>query len=294
MKRFFNGLTLSIIFGIIFTLLRKSLDIYLYIPGMDSLFPIIFLSYILILVMIGIYLNNPIFGILCGLVSLFSKYLTEITTLKFDGTPIVTFTDKLYPNLNFENLNILLTPIIFSILYFLLSKIDSEKREKIHNPLISLILLIAIFLGFFLNYYYLEDSIYLLPLTSFILGLISFNLVLSLTSGIFFGISFSFFNLLILKFKGDLALMFSEPYNLIPYTITVLIFTIVVTVLSSYVFYIIFSVLKGRRISAKVKGLEEKGVKEETPALQKEQSQKTEGGNDEKVRDDDDLQAKSQ
>jgi len=130
MKRFFNGLTLSIIFGIIFTLLRKSLDIYLYIPGMDSLFPIIFLSYILILVMIGIYLNNPIFGIICGLVSLFSKYLTEITTLKFDGTPIVTFTDKLYPNLNFENLNILLTPIIFSILYFLLSKIDSEKKRE--------------------------------------------------------------------------------------------------------------------------------------------------------------------
>jgi hypothetical protein len=51
--------------------------------------------------------------------------------------------------------------------------------------------------------------------------------------------------------------------------------------------------LKGRRISAKVKGLEEKGVKEETPALQKEQSQKTEGGNDEKVRDDGNLQTKS-
>ncbi|HQJ56618.1 MAG TPA: hypothetical protein PLH46_03140, partial [Caldisericia bacterium] len=81
MKRFFNGLTLSIIFGIVFTLLRKNLDVYLYIPGMDSLFPIIFLSYILILVMIGIYLKNPISGVICGIVSLFSKYLTEITTL---------------------------------------------------------------------------------------------------------------------------------------------------------------------------------------------------------------------
>jgi len=77
------------------------------------LFPNNFLSYILILVMIGIYLKNPISGVICGIVSLFSKYLTEITTLKFDGTPIVTFTDKLYPNLNFENLNIVLTPIYF-------------------------------------------------------------------------------------------------------------------------------------------------------------------------------------
>ena len=298
MKRFFNGLTLSIIFGVIFTILRKNIDKYLYIPGMESLFPIIFLSYILILVMIGIYLKNPFSGLICGIISLFSKYLSEITILKFNGAPIITFIDKLYPDLNFENLNILLTTIIFSILSFLYSKSISEKKEKIHNPLISLILLVSLFLGFFLNYYYIEDSIYILPLASFVLGLISLNLILSLTSAIFFGISYSFFSQFILKFKGDLNLMFSEPYHLIPETIIYLIFTIVITVLSSYIFYTIFSILKGRRISVKVKGEEEKevkeGVKEETPALQKEQSQKTEGGNDEKVRDDGNLQTKSQ
>ncbi|MGC8942513.1 MAG: hypothetical protein ACP5KX_00170 [Caldisericia bacterium] len=294
MKRFFNGLTLSIIFGVIFTLLRKNIDTFLYIPGMESLFPIIFLSYILILVMIGIYLKNPISGIICGIVSLFSKYLTEITILKFNGTPVITFTDKLYPNLDFENLNILLSTIIFSILSFFYSKFISGKKEKINNPLISLVLLISLFLGFFLNYYYVEDSIYILPLTSLILGLISFNLILSFTSAIFFGISYSFFYQFIIKFKGDLNLMFNEPYHLIPDTLIILIFTIVLIVLSSYIFYTIFSILKGRRISVKVKEEKEKGVKEETPALQEEQSQKTEGGNDEKVRDDGNLQTKSQ
>ncbi|MGB9843491.1 MAG: hypothetical protein ACPLN1_03990 [Caldisericia bacterium] len=294
MKRFFNGLTLSIIFGVIFTLLRKNIDTFLYIPGMESLFPIIFLSYILILVMIGIYLKNPISGIICGIVSLFSKYLTEITILKFNGTPVITLTDKLYPNLDFENLNILLSTIIFSILSFFYSKFISGKKEKINNPLISLVLLISLFLGFFLNYYYVEDSIYILPLTSLILGLISFNLILSFTSAIFFGISYSFFYQFIIKFKGDLNLMFNEPYHLIPDTLIILIFTIVLIVLSSYIFYTIFSILKGRRISVKVKEEKEKGVKEETPALQEEQSQKTEGGNDEKVRDDGNLQTKSQ
>ncbi len=294
MKRFFNGLTLSIIFGVIFTLLRKNIDTFLYIPGMESLFPIIFLSYILILVMIGIYLKNPISGIICGIVSLFSKYLTEITILKFNGTPVITFTDKLYPNLDFENLNILLSTIIFSILSFFYSKFISGKKEKINNPLISLVLLISLFLGFFLNYYYVEDSIYILPLTSLILGLISFNLILSFTSAIFFGISYSFFYQFIIKFKGDLNLMFNEPYHLIPDSLIILIFTIVLIVLSSYIFYTIFSILKGRRISVKVKEEKEKGVKEETPALQEEQSQKTEGGNDEKVRDDGNLQTKSQ
>lgn len=286
MKRFFNGLTLSIIFGIVFTILRENVDNYLYIPGMDSLFPIIFLSYILILTMIGIYLKNPLSGLICGTTSLFSKYLTEITTLKFNNTPIITFTNKLYPDLNFENLNILLTSIIFSILAYFYMKISSEKKEKIYNPLISLILLISLFLGFFLNYYYIDDAIYILPITAFVLGFVSLNLLLSLTSAIFLGISFSFFYQFILKYKGDLNLMFSEPYQLIPYTITILIFTIVMTVLTSYISYTIFSVLKGKRISVKVKRVEEKvkeGVEKETPALQEEQSQKTEGGNDEKV-----------
>ncbi|MGQ9844955.1 MAG: hypothetical protein ACUVQN_01925 [Caldisericia bacterium] len=286
MKRFFNGLTLSIIFGIAFTILRKNIDNYLYIPGMDSLFPIIFLSYILILAMIGIYLKNPLSGLICGITSLFSKYLKEITVLKFNGTPIINFTNKLYPDLNFENLNILLTSIIFSFLAFFYTKISSEKKEKIYNPLISLILLISLFLGFFLNYYYIDDAIYILPITAFVLGFVSLNLLLSLTSAIFLGISFSFFNQFILKFKGDLNIMFSEPYQLIPYTMTILIFTIVITVLTSYISYTIFSLLKAKRISVKVKGVEEKkkeGVEEETPALQEEQSQKTEGGNDEKV-----------
>jgi len=294
MKRFFNGLTLSIIFGVIFTLLRKNIDTFLYIPGMDSLFPIIFLSYVLILVMLGIYLKNPISGIICGIISLFSKYLTEITILKFNGTPVISFTDKLYPDLNFENLNILLSTIIFSILSFFYSKFIFQKKEKIYNPLISLVLLVSLFLGFFLNYYYIDDAIYILPLTSLILGLISSNLILSFTSAIFFGISYSFFNQFIIKFKGDINLMFNKPYHLIPDTLIILIFTIVITVLSSYIFYTIFSILKGRKISVKVKEEKEKGVKEETPALQEEQSQKTEGGNDEKVRDDGNLQAKSQ
>lgn len=286
MRRFFNGLTLSIIFGIAFTILRKNVDNYLYIPGMDSLFPIIFLSYILILAMIGIYLKNPLSGLICGITSLFSKYLTEITVLKFNGTPIINFINKLYPDLNFENLNILLTSIIFSFLAFFYTKISSEKKEKIYNPLISLILLISLFLGFFLNYYYIDDAIYILPITAFVLGFVSLNLLLSLTSAIFLGISFSFFYQFILKYKGDLNIMFSEPYQLIPYTMTILIFTIVITVLTSYFFYTIFSLLKAKRISVKVKGVEEKkkeGVEEETPALQEEQSQKTEGGNDEKV-----------
>lgn len=286
MRRFFNGLTLSIIFGIAFTILRKNVDNYLYIPGMDSLFPIIFLSYILILAMIGIYLKNPLSGLICGITSLFSKYLTEITVLKFNGIPIINFINKLYPDLNFENLNILLTSIIFSFLAFFYTKISSEKKEKIYNPLISLILLISLFLGFFLNYYYIDDAIYILPITAFVLGFVSLNLLLSLTSAIFLGISFSFFYQFILKYKGDLNIMFSEPYQLIPYTMTILIFTIVITVLTSYFFYTIFSLLKAKRISVKVKGVEEKkkeGVEEETPALQEEQSQKTEGGNDEKV-----------
>lgn len=294
MKRFINGLTLSIIFGVLFTILRKNLDHYLYIPGMESLFPIFFLSYILILVMIGIYVKNPISGLLCGILSLFSKYLSEIITLKFDGAPKIIFLDKLYPSLNFENLNILLISLVFSTLSYFYSKLTTGKKEKIQNPFISLILLISLFLGFFLNYYYVEDSIYILPLASFILGLISLNLILSLTSAIFFGISFSFFNLFILKYKGDLNLMFSEPYFLIPKTVTFLIFAVVITILSSYLFYTIFSILKGKKISAKVKEVKEEeekkeGVKEETPALQEEQSQKTEGGNDEKVRDDGNL-----
>jgi len=113
MKRFFNGLTLSIIFGIVIIIIKEKPCMFTYIFLVWILFPNNFLSYILILVMIGIYLKNPISGVICGIVSLFSKYLTEITTLKFDGTPIVTFTDKLYPNLNFENLNIVLTPIYF-------------------------------------------------------------------------------------------------------------------------------------------------------------------------------------
>lgn len=292
MKRFFNGLTLSIIFGIVFTMLRKNVDNYLYIPGMDSLFPIIFLSYILILAMIGIYLKNPLSGLICGITSLFSKYLTEITVIKFNGTPIINFINKLYPDLNFENLNILLTSIIFSILAFLYTKISSEKKEKLYNPLISLILLVSLFLGFFLNYYYIDDAIYILPITAFVLGFVSLNLILSFTSAIFLGISFSFFYQFILKYKGDLNLMFSEPYQLIPYTIAILIFTIVINVLTSYISYTIFSILKAKKISVKVKEVEEKlkeGV-EEAPALQEEQSQKTEGGNDEKVWDDGNFQ----
>lgn len=286
MKRFFNGLTLSIIFGIAFTILRKNVDNYLYIPGMDSLFPIIFLSYIIILAMIGIYLKNPLSGLICGITSLFSKYLTEIMVLKFNGIPIINFINKLYPDLNFENLNILLTSIIFSFLAFFYTKILSEKKEKIYNSLISLILLISLFLGFFLNYYYIDDAIYILPIAAFALGFVSLNLLLSLTSAIFLGVSFSFFYQFILKYKGDLNIMFSEPYQLIPYTMTILIFTIVITVLTSYISYTIFSILKAKKISVKVKGVEEKkkeGVEEETPALQEEQSQKAEGGNDEKV-----------
>ncbi len=91
--------------------------------------------------------------------------------------------------------------------------------------------------------------------------------------------------------------MFQKPYELIPETLTYLIFTMVVTILTSYLFYTIFSVLKAKRISVKVKKVEdiqEKGVEKETPALQEEQSHKTEGGNDEKVRDDGSLQTKSQ
>ena len=41
MKRLFNGLTLSIILGIIFTILRNTIDKYLYLPHMPTLFPII-------------------------------------------------------------------------------------------------------------------------------------------------------------------------------------------------------------------------------------------------------------
>lgn len=284
MKKLFNGLAFSIIFGVVFTILRKNLDNYLYIPGMNSLFPILFLSFILILVLIGSYVKNPIYGIICGIIAVFSKHLSDIAILKFNGTPLILFNGNIYPNLDFENLNIILSPIFFSTLSYIHSKIFKENREKFNNPMVSLILLISLFLGFFLNYYYFDDSIYILPISSFILGLISLNLVLSLTASIFFGISYSFFNQYLLKFKGDLNEMFKKPYELIPESLIYLIFTIVITVLTSYLFYTFFSVLKAKRISDKLKKIEEKkGVEEETPALHDEQSRKTEGGNDEKV-----------
>lgn len=297
MKRLINGLTLSIIFGIIFTLVRNSIDKYFYLPSMNSLFPLVFLSYILILVILGFYFKNPIFGILGGLFSLFSKHLTEITQIYINGVPQIVFKESFIPSLNFENLNILLVPIVFSIISFLFSSVKGKKGAKIENPFISLILLISLFLGFFLNYYYLSDSIYVLPLASFILGLISLNTVLSVTSGVFFAVSYTFFNLFFFEFKGDLNHMFENPLPLLPPILIYLIFVICLTTLTSYPIYKILSYLKERRVSGKVERVEFekkeeiKEEKKETPALpQEEQSGNAKGGNDEKVRDDGNLQ----
>jgi hypothetical protein len=293
MKRLVNGLTLSIIFGIIFTILRNTIDKYLYLPYMPTLFPIIFLSYILILIFIGFYLKNPIFGIFGGIFSLYSKYITEITRLSINNVPQIYFLKGFTPPLDFENLNILLSPIIFSIISFFFLKVKGKKGRKFENPFISLILLISLFFGFFLNYYYTSYSIYVLPLATFILGIISLNIVLSLTSGIFFATSYTFFNLLFFEFKGDLNLMFENPITLIPSYLIYLFFVIIVSTLSSYPIYKIFSYLKEIRISGKLER-EELKEKEETPALpQEEQSGNAKGGNDEKVRDDGDLQTKS-
>lgn len=298
MKRLINGLTLSIIFGIIFTLVRNSIDKYFYLPSMNSLFPLVFLSYILILVILGFYFKNPIFGILGGIFSLFSKYLTEITQIYINGIPQIVFKESFIPPLNYENLNILLVPVIFSIISFLFSYVKGRKGAKIENPFISLILLISLFLGFFLNYYYLSDSIYVLPLTSFILGLISLNTILSVTSGVFFAVSYSFFNLFFFEFKGNLTNMFENPIFLLPPILIYLIFVISITTLTSYPIYKILSYLKERRVSGKVERVEfekkeeiKEEEKKETPALPKEeQSGNAKGGNDEKVRDDGNLQ----
>lgn len=294
MKRLINGLTLSIIFGISFTLIRNSIDNYFYLPLMTSLFPLIFLSYILILIFIGIYLKNPLFGILGGIFSLYSKYLTEITKILIDGTPKIVFEKGFLPELNFENLNILLVPIIFSIISFFFSKVKGKKGEKIENPFISLILLLSLFLGFFLNYYYTSYSIYVLPLASFVLGIISLNTPLSLTSGIFFATSYTFFNLLFFVFKGDINQLFQNPLPILPQYLIYLIFVITTSILSSFPIYKIFSYLKEARISGKLEKIEfkkEEEKKEETPALpQEEQSGNAKGGSDEKVRDDGNLQ----
>lgn len=297
MKRLINGLTLSIIFGIIFTLLRNSIDKHFYLPSINSLFPLVFLSYILILVILGFYFKNPIFGILGGVFSLFSKNLTEITQIYINGVPQIVFKESFIPPLNYENLNILLVPIVFSIISFLFSYIKGKKGAKIENPFISLILLISLFLGFFINYYYLSDSIYVLPLTSFILGLISLNTILSVTSGVFFAVSYAFFNLFFFEFKGNLTHMFENPIFLLPPLLIYLIFVISITTLTSYPIYKILSYLKERGVSGKVERVEfekkeeTKEGKKETPALPKEeQSGNAKGGNDEKVRDDGNLQ----
>jgi len=293
MKRLVNGLTFSIIFGIIFTILRNTIDKYFYLPLMPSLFPIIFLSYILILTILGFYLKNPLFGIIIGFISLYSKYLTEITKIYINGKPEILLSDKIFPNLNYENLNILLVPIVFSIISFLFSYVKGKKGEKIENQFVSLILLLSLFLGFFLNYYYIHESIYVLPIASFILGLISLNTVLSVTSGIFFATLYTFFNLYFYEFKGDINKFFENPILLLPIFLIYLIFTISITTFSSYPTYKIFSYLKERRVSGKVvrvELLEEVEEKKETPALPKEeQSGNAKGGLDEEVRDDGNL-----
>ncbi|MCX8095482.1 MAG: hypothetical protein N3D74_04785 [Caldisericia bacterium] len=301
MKRLINGLTLSIIFGIIFTLTKNSIDKYFYLPSMSSLFPLVFLSYILILVILGFYIKNPLSGILVGAISLFSKHITEIIEIYINGVPQIVFKNKIFPQLNYENLNIIFVPIVFSIISFIFSYVKGKKGAKIENPFVSLILLISLFLGFFLNYYYHLDSIYLLPLTSFILGLISINSILSVTSGIFFAVLYTFFNLFFFSFKGNLTTMFENPLNLIPSLLIYLIFVISITTLSSYPIYKILSYLKEVRVSGKVRRVEFKEKEEikeeekkESPALsQEEQSGYAKGGNDEKVRDDGDFQTKS-
>lgn len=300
MRRLINGITLSIIFGISFTLLKNFIDIYFYLPSLASLFPLIFLSYILILVILSFYLKNPIFGLIIGIISIFSKHITEIIEIYLNGVPKIILKGDIIPNLNYENLNIILVPIIFSIISFLFSIVKERRGLNIENPFISLILLISLFLGFFLNYYYYLDSIYIIPLASFIIGLISINVVLSFTSGLFFGVSYTFFNLLFFEFKGDLFKMFENPVLILPPLLIYLIFTISITTLTSYPIYKIFSYLKERRVSGKVERVEKEKKEElkeeikETPALpNKEQSGNAKGGNDEKVRDDGDLQTKS-
>ncbi|MDI6860961.1 MAG: hypothetical protein QMD25_02955 [Caldisericia bacterium] len=300
MKRLINGITLSIIFGIIFSLLKNSIDKYFYLPSFTSLLPLIFLSYILILVILSFYVKNPIFGLVIGIFSLFSKYLTEITEIYVNEVPKILLKEKIAPPLNYENLNILLTPLIFSIISFLFSIVKEKKTQKIENPFISLILLISLFLGFFLNYYYFSYSIYILPLASFILGLISINVSLAVTSGVFFGASYTFFNLFFFEFKGDLFSMFENPIPLLPPFLIYLIFIVSITTLTSYPIYKILSYLKERKVSGKVERVEKEKKEEtkeemkETPALpQEEQSGNAKGGNDEKVRDDGDLQTKS-
>ena len=81
--------------------------------------------------------------------------------------------------------------------------------------------------------------------------------------------------------------MFSDPVNLIPGLIIYTIFATVVATLSSFLFSIFVGGLKGVPKYDKEKEIE----KTETPALpEKEQSQESIGGEDEKVRNDDNLQ----
>ena len=287
MKKMANGFSISIVFAIIYVILKLKLDNYFYLIGLDSLFPLIFLSYILILSLIGIYLSNPISGFLGGAISLITKHLFEISRIEFNGSPKLVLTRDILPPLTFENLNILLTPFLFSILISLYIYTKNRERKRVNNPFVSLILLLSIFIGIFLNYYYGSYSIYVLPLASFVIGLISLNVVLSFTSGVFLGVSFSLSNFYFFTYRGDLNLMFSEPMKLLPGLIIYTIFSIVIASLSGFLFTSFIRALKGSPKYDKQEYVE----KTETPALpQQEQSQESIGGEDEKVRDDGNLQ----
>ena len=287
MKKIINGLSISIVFAIIYVISKLRLDNYFYLMGLDSLFPLIFLSYVLILSLIGIYLSNPVSGLLSGAVSLITKHLFEISRIEFNGFPNLVLTKEILPPITFENLNIILTPFLFSLLMSLYIHAKGKERTGVRNYFTSFILLLSIFIGVFLNYYYGPYAIYVLPLASFVIGLISLNVVLSFTSGIFLGVSFSLSSFYFFTYKGDLNLMFSEPIRLLSGLIIYTIFSTIVSSLSSFLFGFFVGTLKGSPKYDKQKYIE----KTETPALpQEEQSQESIGGEDEKVRDDGNLQ----
>jgi len=286
-KKIINGLSISIVFAVVYVVLKLKLDNYFYLIGLDSLFPLVFLSYVLVLSLIGIYLSNPVSGLLSGAVSLITKHLFEISRIEFNGFPNLVLTKEILPPVTFENLNIILTPFLFSLLMSLYIYTKGRERTSVKNYFTSFILLLSIFTGIFLNYYYGPYSLYVLPLASFIIGLISLNVVLSFTSGIFLGVSFSLSSFYFFTYKGDLNLMFSEPTKLLSGLIIYTIFSTVVASLSSFLFTFFVGALKGTPKYDKQKYIE----KTETPALpQKEQSQESIGGEDEKVRDDGDIQ----
>lgn len=292
MKRIVNGLSISIIFAIVYIVLKLKLDNYFYLTGLDSLFPLVFLSYILVLALIGIYLSNPLSGLMGGIISLLTKHIFEISRIDFNGFPKLVLTKSIHPPITFENLNILLTPFLFSLLMILYAYAKKKgKGAGIKNYFTSFILLISIFVGIFLNYYYASYSIYILPLASFIIGLLSLNVILAFTSGVFLGVSFTLSNFYFFTYRGDLNLMFSEPINLISGLIIYTIFSTVVSSISSFLFATFIRTLKGVSKYGREEVIEKTEEKTETPALPQEgQSRESIGGEDEKVRDDGDLQ----